>query len=275
MASSKRRARQPREAGSPAAVDATDCRSQRIATVVVKGVKQHSPKIIRSIADIRAGVRHLRGACPAMRAVHDRTGDPPLRRFAPGFAGLARIVTGQQLSIASAAAIWGRLEAALRPFTAERLLDADTAELAALGLSRAKIRTLRALAEAVAAHDLDLAALARADDGSVREALTAVHGIGPWTADIYILFCLGRADAWAAGDLALQVGTARVLGADERFTASELEQVAERWRPWRGVAARLIWADYALPRPAEPATGPPPGGERRSRPRLSRIRETP
>lgn len=206
-----------------------------------------------------------------MRTIHDRTGDPPLRRYEAGFEGLARIVTGQQLSIASAAAIWSRVHASLQPFTPEALLAASDPRLTGFGLSRAKIRTLRALSGAIASGELELGALACADDAAVRAALTAVSGIGPWTADIYVLFCLGRADAWAAGDLALQVGAARATGEGDRLNAVELETLAERWRPWRGVAARLIWADYAhlrrLPGAGEVAGRPPP--------RLSRISRKP
>jgi DNA-3-methyladenine glycosylase II len=228
-------------------------------------------KIIRTNADIAAGVHHLRRVCPVMRTIHDRTGDPPLRRYEAGFEGLARIVTGQQLSIASAAAIWSRVHASLQPFTPEALLAASDARLEGCGLSRAKIRTLRTLSGAIASGDLELDGLARAEDATVRAALTAVSGIGPWTADIYVLFCLGRADAWAAGDLALQVGAARATGEGERLNAVELETLAERWRPWRGVAARLIWADYAylrrLPGAGEVAGRPPP--------RLSRISRKP
>lgn len=237
------------------------------ATSVEMTLCRSDPRIIRSAADIRAGVRHLRRACPTMRLIHERTGDPPLRRYIAGFEGLARIVTGQQLSIASAAAIWGRLHAALEPFTPQRLARSSDAELAAHGLSRAKIRTLRALSAAVGDGRLALDVLETASDADIRSALTAVHGIGPWTADIYILFCLGRADAWASGDLALQVGAAHALGVGERLSAADLETHAERWRPWRGVAARLIWADYANLRraPTPPTKTAPPRGARLSR----------
>ncbi|MFN3867669.1 MAG: DNA-3-methyladenine glycosylase family protein [Hyphomicrobiaceae bacterium] len=179
--------------------------------------------------------------------MHDRTGDPPLRRYEAGFSGLARIVVGQQLSIASAAAIWSRLETSLANVTPARLLAMPNDELKAVGLSAAKIRTLVALAEAIEAGKLDLAALRTADDADVSKALVAIPGIGAWTADIYAMFCLGRRDAWAAGDLALQVGVARAFDRGPRVSAAELVVIAERWRPWRGVAARLIWADYARP----------------------------
>ena len=128
---------------------------------------------------------------------------------------------------------------------ADRLARVRAETLKSAGLSTPKIRALKALAEAVRRDGLDLAALQKASDDDVHAALTAVSGIGPWTADIFIMFCLGRADAWAAGDLALQVGVARAFDLGERLSAEEASKVAERWRPWRGVAARLIWADYA------------------------------
>jgi DNA-3-methyladenine glycosylase II len=111
-------------------------------------------------------------------------------------------------------------------------------------LSRPKIRTLRAIADACT-NGLDLARLASAGEEDVHAALTQVVGIGPWTADVYIMFCLGRADAWAPGDLALQVAAQRALALDERPSSDALEEIGERWRPWRGVAARLLWAYYA------------------------------
>ena len=200
-------------------------------------------RIIDTEADIRAGVKALRRKCPTMRHVHDTAGDPPLRRRPAGFEGLARVIVGQQLSIASAAAIWKRTAAACEPFEPVTLLRLADERLAGAGLSRPKIRTLRAIATACA-DGLDLAALAGASDEEVHAALTAVVGIGPWTADIYIMFCLGRADAWAPGDLALQIATQQALGLAERPGPDAMTEIAERWRPWRAVAARMLWQFY-------------------------------
>jgi DNA-3-methyladenine glycosylase II len=201
-------------------------------------------RIIDTEADIRAGVKALRRKCPTMRHVHDTAGDPPLRRRPAGFEGLARVIVSQQLSIASAAAIWQRTAAACEPFEPATLLRLTDRKLAGAGLSRPKIRTLRAIATACA-DGLDLAALAGASDEEVHAALTAVVGIGPWTADIYIMFCLGRADGWAPGDLALQIAAQRAFALAERPGKDDMMALAERWRPWRGVAARLLWAYYA------------------------------
>ncbi len=199
---------------------------------------------IESETDIVAGVKALRRACPVMRRAHDVAGDPPLRRRPGGFDGLARIVVGQQLSVASAAAIWGRVEARLKPVTAASIHAVSDEDLRTCGLSASKIRTLRAAAEATSNRRLEMNRLAKLDDAAVHEMLCAVKGIGPWTADIYIMFCLGRADAFATGDLALQIAAGHAAGLDHRPSPAQLLDMAERWRPWRGVAARLLWAYY-------------------------------
>ena len=202
------------------------------------------PRIIATDNDVRDGVRALRRKCAIMRHVHDTAGHPPLRRRPAGFEGLARVIVGQQVSVASATAIWTRTAEACRPFEPHVLLSLTDAQLAAAGLSRPKIRALRAFASACTSS-LDLASLDSASEEEVHAALTGVLGIGPWTADVYIMFCLGRADAWAPGDLALQIAAQRAMGLDERPSTDELKDIGERWRPWRGVAARLLWAYYA------------------------------
>jgi DNA-3-methyladenine glycosylase II len=212
--------------------------------VQAASIRPAAPRIIAGEADIRDGVRALRRKCEIMRKVHDVTGDPPLRRRPAGFEGLARIVVGQQLSVASASAIWTRTVEVCRPFEPQSLLALEDARLAGAGLSRPKIRTLRAVA-AACADGLDLERLDSATDAEIHAALTRVLGIGPWTADVYIMFCLGRADGWASGDLALQIGAQQALGLRKRPDQDRLDRIAERWRPWRGVAARLLWAYYA------------------------------
>jgi DNA-3-methyladenine glycosylase II len=201
-------------------------------------------RLIEAEADLRDGVRALRRRCEVMRRVHDLAGAPPLRRMPAGFEGLARIVVGQQLSVASAAAIWARTLAACQPFEPAVLLALRDKRLAKAGLSRPKIRTLRAVASACQ-DGLDLTELESASEEEVHARLTEVNGIGPWTADIFIMFCLGRADAWAPGDLALQIAAQHAFELDDKPGKEELLALAERWRPWRGVAARLLWAYYA------------------------------
>jgi DNA-3-methyladenine glycosylase II len=201
--------------------------------------------IILSDDEMRKGIRALRRKCPHMRLVHDHAGDPPLRQHTPGFEGLARIVVGQQLSLASAQAIWGRMLLAVQPMTPKAFLKLGDNQLRAIGLSTGKVKTLRAVSAAMVGG-LDLDKLALAHEMEVHEALTALPGIGPWSADIYLLFCLGRADAFAAGDLALQIAARAALGLEERPSSDELFDIAERWRPWRGVAAHLLWAYYKV-----------------------------
>ena len=203
------------------------------------------PRIIATDDDVRDGVRALRRKCAIMRRVHDLAGHPPLRRRPAGFEGLARIIVGQQLSVASAirhlGPDGGRLHARS---SRDILLALEDKHLTAAGLSRGKIRTLRAIA-AACGNGLDLTRLEHASEEEIHDALTEVTGIGPWTADVFILFCLGRADGWAPGDLALQVAAQRAFELAERPDKEEMLELAERWRPWRGVAARLLWAYYA------------------------------
>ena len=146
---------------------------------------------------------------------------------------------------------------ALYPLHPATLRGMNDVQLAALGLSGAKIRTLKAIAAAILDDGLDITSLSKSPDNVVIEKLTALHGIGPWTADIFLLFALRRADAFAPGDLALQLAVQRVFKLKNRPTPVELEKIAERWRPWRAVAARLLWADYGLARKEIPKSKPP------------------
>ena len=180
-------------------------------------------------------------------------GRPPLRKRPDGFAGLASIVVSQQLSTASAKAIWERLNAAFAPLDHTAVRRARTERLARAGLSAPKIRTLKAVARAIDRSELDLAALAHQPADDAHRALTAIHGIGPWTADIYLLFCLGHADAWPAGDLALQEAARLLLALKARPNAKEMGPLAEPWRPWRGAAACVLWTYYRATKQREGA----------------------
>src|SRR5262249_14835692 len=195
-------------------------------------------------ADIAAGLVALVEADTRLAEIAAIAGPVPLRRRPGGFAGIAGIVVSQQLSTASAGAIWGRLAAAYDPFTPQALIKARADRLARLGLSRPKIRALKEIARAIACGALDCEALPEMPADAAHHALCAIHGIGPWTADIYLLFCLGHPDAWPAGDLALQEAARLAFGLPGRPTVKEIIILAEPWRPWRGVAARLLWAYY-------------------------------
>lgn len=204
--------------------------------------------IIRTEQDLRTGLDFLVRAEPVFADVMARTGPPPLRLAEPGFKGLARIVVAQQLSAASAAAIWRRLEAGVSHFEPAVLANLPNEKLRAWGLSAAKIRTLRAIADALDAGTLRFDALAASLDEEVEAHLTAITGIGPWSARIYLLSCLGRADTWPAGDLALRNAARDAFKLAHIPTPSDLEAMSSTWRPWRAVAARLLWAYYTRQR---------------------------
>ncbi len=199
---------------------------------------------IRTETDLDAALAALGDVDPRFTALVAKAGRPPLRRRPDGFSGLISTVVSQQLSTASAAAIWGRLAAALDPLEPASVLRARTARLARLGLSAPKIKALKEIARAVTRGELALASLADLTADDAHAALTAVHGIGPWTADIYLLACLGHADAWPAGDLALQEAARLAFGLAARPSAKEMVTLAEPWRPWRAVAARVLWTYY-------------------------------
>ncbi len=212
---------------------------------------------IRTEADLDAALAALGAADPRFVALIAAAGRPPLRRRADGFAGLAAIVVSQQLSTASAGAIWGRLAAAFDPMEPAAILSARPARLARLGLSAAKIRALKEIARAVTRGELALACLAELSAEDAHAALTAVHGIGPWTADIYLLSCLGHADAWPVGDLALQEGARLAFGLRRRPSAKDMVRLAEPWRPLRAVAARVLWTYYRAVKGRDGAPVPP------------------
>lgn len=194
---------------------------------------------------LTAALARLRSADPDLVGhMIEVGGHPPLRLREPGLEGLAAIIVSQQVSTASAAAIFGRLRAALPAFEPGPLRALDDAALRACGLSIQKIRTLRAIAEAMLSGALPLDDLARVPAEEAVATLVAVKGIGPWTADIFLLFCLGHADAWPAGDLALQEAARLLLKLDTRPDTRALVDIGERWRPHRGVAARLLWSYY-------------------------------
>ncbi len=192
-----------------------------------------------------AGVRELSSRDAALGAVVARYGPPPMWARDPGFATLVHLILEQQVSLASALAAFDRLKAATgEPLTPAGLLGLTDAELLAIGFSRQKTRYARALATAVAGGELDLDKLATLDDAGVDAALTALPGIGPWTATIYRLMVLLRPDAWPIHDIALAQAYAEISGLTVRPRAGEMDALAEDWRPWRAVAARILWHHY-------------------------------
>jgi len=189
-------------------------------------------------------IRQLVTDDPRLKPILAKAGMPALRQRAPGFQGLAQIVCGQQVSVAAAAAIWGRVSTAYDPFDHHAIRKARTDRLGRLGLSAAKIKTLKAIAKELVDERLNLDVLAEEDADTAHNMLIALHGIGPWTADVYLLFCLGHGDAWPAGDVAIQEAIKVGLGWDTRPTAKQMTPLAEPWRPLRGAAAHLWWAYY-------------------------------
>ncbi len=196
-------------------------------------------------ADVEAGLAALRKADHRLAAVAERAGDLPLRLDAPGFSGMARIVVGQMVSRASADAIWQRLVSHAGTVTAAACAGLTGDACRAIGLSRAKEATLRAMAAAEIEGRLDLTRVCVMPAPQAIGQLTSIRGVGAWTAEVYLLFCAGHPDVFPAGDIALQNAVAHAFGLDERPDARALSQIASGWRPWRAVAARLFWAYYS------------------------------
>jgi len=195
-------------------------------------------------ADLEGGLAQLILKDPRLKPIAEKAGAFSLRRREAGFAGLCAIVCGQQLSTASAAAIRARLFAAFDPFHHDTVRRARTDKLKRLGLSAPKIKSIRSIGKALAKGRVDLTKVGDMDADAAHAVLTTLHGVGPWSADIYLLFCLGHADAFPAGDLAVQESARIAFGLRKRPDAKRLAKMAEAWRPWRGVAAHLLWAYY-------------------------------
>jgi len=178
--------------------------------------------------------------------LYAKNGTPPLRLRPPGFATLVHLILQQQVSRASANAVFDRLAANVGgPVSAPAILETAPDKLRAVGFSHQKIEYVTDLATAVVAGDFDLDEIARLDDAAAIATLVAWRGIGPWTAAVYVLTALGRQDVWAPGDRALLVSLGRMLGRDEVPTSEEATTLAAAWSPWRAVAARLLWHDYS------------------------------
>jgi DNA-3-methyladenine glycosylase II len=193
--------------------------------------------------------------CPFMAHVIATHGRPESRVAPSGFPGLAHIVVGQQVSVASAAAIWARFERIVQPLTADTYRALPETRLAEIGLSGPKKRTLARLCSAIIDGHFDPSSLNSLTDDDARAAIMALSGFGPWSADIYLMFCLGRPDAFAAGDLALQVAAQKLMVLDHRPDPVTLHAIAERWRPHRATAALILWHYYRYA--IKPSSGAP------------------
>ncbi len=187
-------------------------------------------------------VRRLSRRCAVIRAAHKTVGVPPWRTRPGDYSGLARIIAFQQLSTKAAGTIWGRVETLLGKVTPAAVLAAAEADLRACGLSRPKIAHIRSIAEAVKEGRLNFRRLARADDEAAQAELVAVKGIGPWTADVYLMFCLGRWDVFPHADIGLSEAYRMITDEAERHPPRAFLEIGERWRPYRGVAAHMLWS---------------------------------
>ena len=194
------------------------------------------------------GVAALASTDERLGRLQDRNGVPPLWRRPGGFATLVKIVLEQQVSLDSAAAAYANLEQAIGTVEPAAFLTLDDVELKRIGFSRQKAGYCRGIANQCLSGELDLGELGDMTDDKARSRLTAVRGIGPWTADVYLLFALRRPDVWPKGDRALVVSMAESLPLDEVPDYEQAGELAAAWRPWRSVAARMLWHAYLLKR---------------------------
>jgi len=194
---------------------------------------------------IQRAVTELSAVDDDLAAIAKRHGPPPVWGRPAGFATLTRMILEQQVSLKAAATIYRRLGAQVGGrVTAHRLAACDIADLRAAGITGQKSSYIIGLAQAIAGGDIDLSDLARRDDDEVRRRLMELRGIGVWTSDVYLLMVLRRPDIWPVGDLALAISAQRVKRLRSRPDDKRLVRMARRWRPWRSVAARLLWQDY-------------------------------
>jgi len=215
--------------------------------------KDHRMQRIETDADISRGLDALVLLDRRLGPVRDMAGAIPLRRSPAGFHSLASVIVAQQVSRTSADAIFNRLCRLVDPFRPEAFLAGGESVMVQAGLSRAKQRTLTALSVALCDGALDLERLDTFPADEALAALTAIPGIGPWTAQVYLLVAAGHPDIFPAGDVALQTAVGHALGHEPRPPANQLALMAETWSPWRSVAARLYWAYYREIRGAEAA----------------------
>jgi DNA-3-methyladenine glycosylase II len=197
--------------------------------------------------------RELAARDELLAGIHATYGDPPLWRRATGFPTLVHIILEQQVSLKSAKSMLVRLESAIQPFTPERFVELGDAHLRGLGVTRQKSSYLIDLSTSIVNGDLNFMKLTRMSDDDVRLVLTRIKGIGSWSADVYLLMAMRRADIWPAGDLALAVAMKELLELPARPGPLELELLAERWRPHRAVAARMLWQYYLAKRSTQKA----------------------
>jgi len=190
------------------------------------------------------GIAELSTRDKHLAAVVLKWGKPPFWTHAPGFPGIVLAILSQQVSLESAQAAFTKLEAEIGPIVADKFLSLDDTKLRKIGFSRQKASYVRGVAQATIEGELDFGILETLDDEQVRQKLMEIEGIGRWTADTYLLFALRRADAWPSGDLALAKSIQEVKGLASMPGFGEVDRIALGWRPWRAVAARILWHSY-------------------------------
>ncbi len=203
----------------------------------------NGPVVLTQVTLLK-GVSHLADRDPCLAGIVNRLGPPPMWERQPGFPTLIHIILEQQVSLRSAQAAFNRLIAAVSPLTPEGFLLLTDSELKAIGFSRQKTVYGRLLAQAIIEGRLDLEGLGLLPDDRVRSELMKIKGIGRWTSDIYLLMALKRQDIWPRGDLALAVAIQKIKGLSMRPTEQEIDVLSQHWRPWRAVAARVLWHFY-------------------------------
>jgi DNA-3-methyladenine glycosylase II len=209
-----------------------------------KPIPKPAPAVIdvTDHAQLSIAVKALTRQCEIMRAAHKVVGVPEWRVRPSGYAGLARAIAFQQLSTRAAGTIWGRVEVLVGKVTPRAILEAEIDTLRACGLSRPKISHLRSIATAIEDGSLNFRRLAKASDDDARAELVAVKGIGPWTADVYLMFALGRWDVFPHADIGLSEAYRMLSGERKRHPPKKFLRTGERWRPYRGVAAHMLWS---------------------------------
>lgn len=190
---------------------------------------------------LKAACERLAGIDPALAGAYDAIGVPAWRSGSPTYAMIGRMIAHQQISTKAAATIWGRVEALLGEVTASALLAAQPDDLRACGLSRPKVAHLTSIAEAMQSGALDLARVCASDLDTARAELVGVRGIGPWTAELFLLYAVGTMDAFPTADVGLMEAHRQLSGHDVRMESRAFTAHAEAWRPHRGVAAHLLW----------------------------------
>lgn len=215
----------------------TFCRVLLLIDQVLMPKRLNQTKLERAVAVLAAD--HAEFA-----VVYEKYGVPPMWDREPGFATLLQIILEQQVSLASAKACFDKLAALLGEVTPERFLTLSDVELKAIGFSRQKITYSRYLSDAIMEHRIDLGSIHTLPDDEAREELVKLKGIGAWTADVYLLMAMLRPDVMPRGDIALHAAYQKLTSAEKRPGSDEFIEIAERWRPYRSVAARLLWHFY-------------------------------